>query len=167
MKVLGVAGWSGSGKTTLIERLLPLFAAQGLRVSVIKQTHHDVEVDRPGKDSWRHRMAGAGEVLLTGPRRWMLVGELRGAPEPTLEEHLRRLSPCDLVLVEGFKHTRLPKLEVRREALGKPWLYPDDDAFLAVASDLPPPAGQPAIRHLPLDDTAGIQHYILETLDLI
>lgn len=166
MKVLGIAGWSGSGKTTLIEALLPRFAERGLRVSVIKQTHHDFQVDQPGKDSWRHRMAGAGEVLLTGPRRWMLVGELRGAPEPGLDELLGRLSPCDLVLVEGFKHARLPKLEVWRAALGRPWLYPDDDRFLALASDRPPPPEQPAIRHLPLGDVAGIYGFILEFLDL-
>lgn len=162
MKVLGIAGWSGSGKTTLIEGLLPLCVAQGLKVAVIKQTHHDFEVDQPGKDSWRHRLAGAGEVLLTGPQRWMLINELRGAPEPPLEAHLARLSPCDLVLVEGFRHARLPKLEVWRAVLGKPWLHPDDPDFLAVAADQPPPAGSRPMRHLDLDDVAGILSFILE-----
>lgn len=161
-KVLGIAGWSGSGKTTLIERLLPLCVAQGLRVSVIKQTHHDFEVDQPGKDSWRHRMAGASEVLLTGPQRWMLIDELRGTPEPPLETHLARLSPCDLVLVEGFRHARLRKLEVWRAALDKPWLHPDDPNFLAVASDRPPPVSPRPIPHLVLDDVAGILRFILE-----
>lgn len=166
MKVLGIAGWSGSGKTTLIEKLLPLFIQRGLRVSVIKQTHHDFEADQPGKDSWRHRMAGAGEVLLTGPQRWMLVRELRGAPEPDLEAHLARLSPCDLVLVEGFKHARLAKMEVWRAALGKPWLHPEDDQFVAVAADRPPPPGPRPIAHLDLDDVAGIGRFIMETLEL-
>jgi molybdopterin-guanine dinucleotide biosynthesis adapter protein len=162
MKVLGFAGYSGSGKTTLIERLLPLFNADGLRVAVVKQSHHDVEVDTPGKDSWRHRQAGATEVLLTSPRRWMLVHELGAAPEPDLAEHLARLSPCDLVLVEGFRHADLPKIEVWRQANGKPWLHPDDPHILAVASDLPPPAS----RHLPLDEVRTIYEFILEHMEL-
>jgi molybdopterin-guanine dinucleotide biosynthesis protein B len=166
MKPLGIAGWSGSGKTTLIEGLLPLLIARGLQVSVIKQTHHDFQVDQPGKDSWRHRMAGAAQVLLTGPRRWMLVNELHDAPEPSLESHLARLSPCDLVLVEGFKHARLPKLEVWRRELGKPWLHPDDDQFLAVVADQPPPQGPRPLPYLPLDDVPGIAQFILEELNL-
>jgi len=162
MKILGFAGYSGSGKTTLIERLLPLFRADGLRVAVIKQSHHDVEVDRPGKDSWRHRQAGASEVLLTSPQRWMLVHELDGAPEPSLDEHLARLSPCDLVLVEGFRHGSQAKLEIHRSSLGQPWLYPDDPNVVAVLGDAPPAP----IRHFALDDIRGIYQFILDTMEL-
>lgn len=161
MIVLGFAGYSGSGKTTLIERLLPLFRADGLRVAVIKQSHHDVEVDRPGKDSWRHRQAGATEVLLASPKRWMLVHELDGAPEPDLAAHLVRLSPCDLCLVEGFRHGGHPKLEVHRDAPGQPWLYPDDPNILAVLGDAPPTP----MRHFSLDDIQGIHAYILTLME--
>jgi molybdopterin-guanine dinucleotide biosynthesis protein B len=161
MKVLGIAGYSGSGKTTLIEKLLPRLAAAGLVVSVIKQSHHDFEVDKPGKDSWRHRQAGAREILLTSPHRWMLVGELRGAPEPDLAGHLARLSPCDLVLVEGYKHADLAKIEVWRAANGKPWLHPDDPRYIAVAADEPPLGGLP---WLPLDDVGAISRFILDWL---
>jgi molybdopterin-guanine dinucleotide biosynthesis protein B len=157
MKVLGIAGYSGCGKTTLIERLLPQLASAGLAVSVIKQSHHDFEVDKPGKDSWRHRQAGAREVLLTSPHRWMLVGELRGAPEPELAAHVARLSPCDLVLVEGYKHADLAKIEVWRSANGKPWLHPDDSRFVAVVADAAPTGGLP---HFQMDDLTGITGFI-------
>lgn len=159
MKVLGIAGYSGGGKTTLIETLLPRLRAAGLRVAVIKQSHHDFEVDVPGKDSWRHRAAGAQEVLLTSPHRWMLVHELRGAPEPGLDEHLRRLSPCELVLVEGYKYADIPKLEVWRAANDRPWLHPDDANFIAVASDRAPPG---RIRHFPIDNIEAILAFIIE-----
>jgi molybdopterin-guanine dinucleotide biosynthesis protein B len=159
MKALGIAGYSGSGKTTLIEKLLPRLRAAGLRVSVIKQSHHDFEVDVPGKDTWRHRKAGAQEVLLTSPHRWMLVNELRGAPEPSLHEHLGRLSPCDLVLVEGYKHADIPKLEVWRAANGRAWLHPDDANFIAVAADQAPPGN---IEYLSIDDIEAILAFILE-----
>ncbi|MDD4880239.1 MAG: molybdopterin-guanine dinucleotide biosynthesis protein B [Gallionellaceae bacterium] len=162
MKVLGFAGYSGSGKTTLIERLLPLFRADGLRVAVIKQSHHDVEVDQPGKDSWRHRQAGASEVLLTSPQRWMLVHELDAAPEPGLAELLPRLSPCDLVLVEGFRHGDHTKLEVHRRELGKPWLHPDDPRIIAVLGDAP----AASITHFALDDIPAIYEFILQQLEL-
>lgn len=157
MNVLGIAGYSGSGKTTLIEALLPRLAAAGLTVSVVKQSHHDFEVDKPGKDSWRHRQAGAQEVLLTSPHRWMLVAELRGAREPDLADHLARLSPCDLVLVEGYKHADLPKIEVWRAANGKPRLHPDDPRFVALVADAPPLR---AIPHFALDDLAGVVDFI-------
>jgi molybdopterin-guanine dinucleotide biosynthesis protein B len=137
MKIFGFAGYSGSGKTTLIEKLVPLFTARGLKVSLIKQTHHDFDIDRPGKDSWRHRQAGCTEVLVTSVRRWALMHELREEKEPTLQEHLERLSPCDLVLVEGFKREAIPKLEVHRKAAGHPLLFPQDPHILAVASDGP------------------------------
>ncbi len=162
MNAFGIVGYSGSGKTTLIERLLPLLEARGLRVSVLKQSHHDFEIDVPGKDSWRHRAAGAHEVLVTSPHRWALVHELRGEAEPTLEAHLRHLSPCDLVLVEGFKRAAIPKLEVWREANARPWLHPGDPHILAAASDRAPQG----IRHLALDDAEGICDFILATLRL-
>lgn len=159
MKTLGLAGYSGSGKTTLIEALLPRLEAAGLAVSVIKQSHHDFEVDVPGKDSWRHRQAGAREVLLTSPHRWMLVRELRGEPEPDLAALLRRLSPCDLVLVEGFRHAALPKIEVWREANARPWLHVDDPHIIAVAADTEPSG---ALPHLNLNDAAAVAAFILE-----
>lgn len=162
MKLLGLAGYSGSGKTTLIESLLPLFKANALSVAVIKQSHHDVEVDKPGKDSWRHRQAGASEVLLTSPHRWMLVHELGTHAEPSLDDHLARLSPCSLVLVEGFRHGAHPKLEVHRDALGQPWLYPDDPHILAVIGD-PPPS---SISHFALDDIHGIYAFIVQQMAL-
>lgn len=164
MKTLGIAGYSGAGKTTLIEGLLPRLLAAGLSVSVLKQSHHDFEVDRPGKDSWRHRQAGAREVLLTSPHRWMLVHELAGEPEPDLAAHLARLSPCDLALVEGYRHADLPKIEVWRAANGQPWLHPSDSRCIALAADTTPPGG---LSRLPLpqfhpDDLDGIAAFILD-----
>ena len=137
--VLGIAGWSGSGKTTLLEYLLPQLTACGLRVNVIKHSHHDLVLEPAHKDSARLRAAGATEVLLTSPYRFALIHELRGAPEPTLAEQVARLSAADLALVEGFKREPIPKLEIHRPALGKPALYPDDADIVAVASDVPPP----------------------------
>ncbi|MDQ7989952.1 MAG: molybdopterin-guanine dinucleotide biosynthesis protein B [Candidatus Dactylopiibacterium sp.] len=142
-KVIGISGWSGAGKTTLIERLLPLLRARGLRVSLIKHTHHAFDLDQPGKDSWRFREAGAAEVLLAGERRWALMHELREAPEPSLAELLAHLAPCDLVLVEGFKSAGLDKIEVHRPALGKPLLHPQMPGVLALASDEPLSGGLP------------------------
>lgn len=159
MKTLGFAGYSGSGKTTLIEALLPRLAAEGISVSVIKQSHHDFEVDVPGKDSWRHRQAGAHEVLLTSPHRWMVVHELRGQPEPDLGAHIRRLSPCDLVLVEGFRHAALPKIEVWRSANDRSWLHPDDPHIIAVVSDTEPPGNLP---YLNLNDVPAVAAFITE-----
>jgi molybdopterin-guanine dinucleotide biosynthesis protein B len=159
MKVLGIAGYSSAGKTTLIEKLLPRLRAAGLRVAVIKQSHHDFEVDAVGKDSWRHRQAGANEVLLTSPYRWMLVHEQTSEPEPELSEHLARLSANDLVLVEGYKHAEIAKIEVWRAANGKPWLHPGDARFIAVAADQVPPG---ELEYLPLDDIEAILAFILE-----
>ncbi|WP_035626789.1 molybdopterin-guanine dinucleotide biosynthesis protein B [Herminiimonas sp. CN] len=138
-RILGIAGWSGSGKTTLLEYLLPQLAAQGLRVNVIKHSHHDLELEPPHKDSARLRAAGATEVLLSSPYRFALIHELRGAPEPALAEQVARMSAADLTLVEGFKREPIPKLEIHRPALGKPALYPDDMDIVAVASDSAPP----------------------------
>ena len=135
MKVFGFAGYSGSGKTTLIEQLIPRFVMEGLRVSVIKHAHHDFDIDRPGKDSYRHREAGATEVMLTAGNRWVLMHELRGGPEPDLPQQLAHLSPCDLVLVEGFKRQPIPKLEIHRKAAGTPLIFPGDPTVVAVATD--------------------------------
>jgi len=136
MRIFGFAGFSGSGKTTLIEKLVPLLVARGLRVSLIKHAHHAFDVDRPGKDSYRHREAGCREVLVSSSRRWALMHELRGVPEPALEELLGCLSTCDLVLVEGFKHDPIPKLEVHRSANAEAGLlFPHDPHIVAIATD--------------------------------
>ena len=163
MKVFGFAGWSGSGKTTLIEKLIPRFAGAGLRVSLIKHAHHTFDVDQPGKDSFRHRHAGAAEVLVTSSRRWVLMHELRGAREPTFEEQVKHLSPCDLVIVEGFKFAPIPKLEVWRAATGEGLLHPQDPHIVAVASDAKLETKLPL---LDLDDDAGIAAFILGHLKL-
>jgi molybdopterin-guanine dinucleotide biosynthesis protein B len=136
MRLFGFAGFSGSGKTTLIEKLIPRLVARGLRVSLIKHAHHAFDVDQPGKDSYRHREAGCGEVLVTSSRRWVLMHELRGAPEPSLLDLAGALSPCDLVLVEGFKREAIPKLEVHRAAnQGAEWIFPRDPHVVAIATD--------------------------------
>lgn len=136
MKIFGFAGYSGSGKTTLIEQLIPVFTQHGISVSLIKHAHHAFDVDQPGKDSYRHRKAGCAEVLVTSPRRWALIHELRGAPEPGLEDHVKRISPCDLLLIEGFKHERIPKLEVYRAGVAEPLIHPHDENIVAIASDV-------------------------------
>lgn len=161
MKVFGFAGYSGSGKTTLIEQLIPDFIARGLRVSLVKHAHHRFDVDQPGKDSWRHRQAGATEVMLSSSQRWALMHELRGAPEPTLAEQLGRLSPCDLVLVEGFKHAPIPKLEIFRPSLGHPPLHSRDRSVVAVAADEALSIDLPV---LDLNHPAAIADFILEYL---
>ena len=135
MKVIGFAGWSGAGKTTLLTRLIPHLIAKGFRVSTLKHAHHEFDVDVPGKDSWRHREAGAAEVLVSSGKRWALMHELRGADEPKLPELLARMSPVDLVIVEGFKRERHPKIEVYRAANGKPPLFPDDSHVVGLATD--------------------------------
>ena len=135
MRVIGFAGWSGAGKTTLLTRLIPHLIAKGLRVSTLKHAHHEFDVDVPGKDSWRHREAGAAEVLVSSGKRWALMHELRGADEPKLPELLARMSPVDLVIVEGFKRELHPKIEVYRAANGKPPLFPDDSHIVGLATD--------------------------------
>jgi molybdopterin-guanine dinucleotide biosynthesis protein B len=139
--VLGVIGSSGSGKTTLLTWLVAQLAGQGLRVNIIKHSHHDIELEPPQKDSARLRRAGAAEVMVASPYRVAIMQELRGADEPSLAEHLARLSPADLTLVEGYKWEPLPKLEVFRPSVGKPALYPDDAGIVAVASDIARPEG--------------------------
>jgi molybdopterin-guanine dinucleotide biosynthesis protein B len=150
-RAFGFAGWSGSGKTTLIEQLIPVLVARGLAVALVKHAHHDFDIDRPGKDSYRHRKAGAREVLVTSSARWALMHELGGAPELTLADALATLGPCDLVLVEGFKSAPLPKLEVYRPAVGKPLLHPQDPHIVAVATDDPAALSGAAVPVLSLD----------------
>jgi molybdopterin-guanine dinucleotide biosynthesis protein B len=138
-RVLGLVGWSGSGKTTLITKLIPLLSGRGLTVATLKHAHHAFDVDQPGKDSYEHRRAGACEVLVSSARRWVQMHEVGDAEEATLPELLARVSPCDLILVEGFKTARHAKLEVFRRANGKSPLHPQDDRILVVASDQPFP----------------------------
>jgi len=159
MKVFGFAGYSGSGKTTLIEQLIPRLVQRGLRVSLIKHAHHTFDVDQPGKDSYRHRHAGASEVLVTSSRRWVLMHELRGAPEPSFEEQIKHMSPCDLLLVEGFKFAPIPKLEVWRAETGEALLHPNDPHIVAVASDARVKTRLPL---LDLNDADGIASFVLK-----
>ncbi len=142
-RVLGLAGWSGAGKTTLLTRLIPLLVERGLRVATLKHAHHEFDVDTPGKDSYEHRRAGASEVIVASSRRWVQMHELSGDEEPTLACLLRRVSPCDLVLVEGYKRERHPKLEVYRAVVGKPPLHPADPRIVAVATDSLLPGAHP------------------------
>ena len=134
-RVLGIVGWSGSGKTTLITRLIPLLVKRGLRIATLKHAHHSFDVDKPGKDSYEHRKAGASEVIISSSQRWVQMHELGGDAEATFTQLLRRLSPCDLVLVEGYKSEKHAKIEVFRQAVGKDPLYPGDDHIVAIASD--------------------------------
>jgi molybdopterin-guanine dinucleotide biosynthesis protein B len=159
MKIFGIAGYSGSGKTTLIEKLIPVFTARGLRVSLIKHAHHRFDVDQPGKDSHRHRQAGCGEVLVTSSRRWALMHELRGAPEPTLHELIQHMSPCDLLLIEGFKHESVPKLEVHRSTVDEPWLFPHDPHIVAVAGNQ---RAETTLPQFDVDDVAAIAAFITQ-----
>jgi molybdopterin-guanine dinucleotide biosynthesis protein B len=154
MRVIGLAGWSGAGKTTLVLRLIPELARRGIAVSTIKHAHHAFEIDEPGKDSFEHRAAGAREVLVASERRFALIRELRDEPEPGLAELLRRLSPVDLVIVEGFKAKAHPKIEVHRAANGKPFLFPEVPNVVAIAADRPvPDAPVPVV---PLADIAAV-----------
>lgn len=163
MKIFGIAGWSGSGKTTLLEKLIPCLTAHGIRVSVIKHAHHGFDIDRPGKDSYRHREAGATEVLLSCTDRWALMHERRDEGEPTLEELVSHLSPCDLVLVEGFKQEPVPKIEVYRPENGKPPLHPERSDIIAVAADVALSASVPRFG---LDDAEGMARFIIQHLKL-
>ncbi|HEY8580399.1 MAG TPA: molybdopterin-guanine dinucleotide biosynthesis protein B [Beijerinckiaceae bacterium] len=163
MKIIGLAGWSGAGKTTALAAVIPRLVAAGLRVSTIKHAHHAFDVDTPGKDSWTHRQAGASEVLVASANRFALMHELRGAPEWTLPQLLDKLSPVDLVIVEGFKRSGHPKIEIHRAANGKPFLWPDDPDVVGLASDVAPPSGPgraPPPR-VPLDDAAALADMLL------
>jgi molybdopterin-guanine dinucleotide biosynthesis protein B len=158
MRVFGLAGWSGSGKTTLLTRLLPELIRGGFTVSTVKHAHHAFDLDQPGKDSWLHRQAGASEVMVASATRWALMHEHRGAAEPPLELLIDRMTPVDLLLVEGFKTGAHAKLEVHRPALGKPLLCRDDPHIVAVASDVAI-AGL-ALPLFALDDVAAIARFI-------
>ena len=165
MKILGISGWSGAGKTTLIVALLPRLRAHGLSVSTLKHAHHDVDLDVVGKDTWRHRQAGAHQVLLATPQRWALLHELRGAPEPSLPELLAELQPVDLVLIEGWKRGDYPKLEVWRPLDDAPPRFADDPSVIAVASSIPLDPqlyGRPALPILPLHDLDAISNFIAQ-----
>ncbi len=159
MRLIGFAGWSGSGKTTLLARLIPALVAQGRTVSTLKHAHHDFDIDQPGKDSHTHRLAeGATEILVGSARRWALIHELRGAAEPSLRDLLGHLGTVDIVLVEGFKRDDHPKIEVYRQAVGKPLLQADDPHIVGVATDaaldLPVPV-------LDLNDTDAVAAFVL------
>ena len=159
MRIFGLAGWSGSGKTTLMAALIPELVSRGITVSTLKHAHHAFDVDQPGKDSWRHRQAGAQEVMISSENRWALMHELRGAPEPAFEELVRRMSPVDLLLVEGFKRHPHPKIEVYRRSLGKPLLHPEDPLVVAIASDEMLPGL--TLPWLPLSDAGAVAAFIL------
>ncbi|MCS6892076.1 MAG: molybdopterin-guanine dinucleotide biosynthesis protein B [Rhodovarius sp.] len=157
MRIIGLAGWSGAGKTTLLKRLLPHLIERGLSVSTIKHAHHAFDVDKPGKDSWEHRQAGARQVLVASAQRWALMSELRGAPEPPLSALLAKLDPVDLVIVEGFKRDPHPKIEVHRAANGKPWLHGEVPGIVAVAADVP----QQALPQAHIDDIPAVADLVL------
>lgn len=161
MKVFGLAGWSNSGKTTLVRALLPELGRRGLSVSTIKHAHHDFDIDHPGKDSYEHRRAGAVEVMIASGHRWALMHELRGAEEPALPALLSRMAPVDLVLVEGFKHDPIPKLEIHRPAQGKAMLCPTDPHVVAVASDVADLALPRDLPLLSLTDVAAIADFVV------
>lgn len=154
MRVIGFAGWSGAGKTTLLTRLIPHFTARGCTVSTIKHAHHGFDLDRPGKDSFQHRQAGAREVLVASGQRWALLHEL-GADdeEPSLADLLSKMADVDVVIVEGFKTSTIRKLEIYRAANGKPMLHPDDPGVVAVATDVPLDTALPQVS---LDDIGAV-----------
>jgi molybdopterin-guanine dinucleotide biosynthesis protein B len=159
MRIIGLAGWSGSGKTTLLTKLIPRLTARGKRVSTLKHAHHAFDIDRPGKDSFQHRSAGATEVLVVSGTRWALMHELRGAPEPDLPELLSKLSEVDLVLIEGFKREAFPKLEIHRIENGKPLLHPEDPWIVAIACDTALP--QTKLPVVDLNDIDAIADLLL------
>lgn len=159
MKVIGFAGWSGSGKTTLVEQVVAILAQRGLAVSLIKHAHHRFDVDHEGKDSWRHRHAGCREVLISSGVRWSLMHELRGDPEMPLDALLAKLSPCDLVLVEGFKRAPIAKIEIHRAAVTEPLLFPHDPHIVAVATDT---RLDTALPQLDLNDAQAVADFVVD-----
>ena len=164
MKIFGLAGWSGSGKTTLIAKLMPEFVGRGFEVSTMKHAHHNFDIDEPGKDSYEHRVAGAKEVMISAANRWALMHELRGEEKPSVEELIGRMTPVDLLLVEGFKWHSHPKIEVHRPSVGKPLLQKDDKEIVAVASD-EEIAGLP-VPVLDINDSGTIADFIVKTCAL-
>ena len=163
MKIFGVTGWKNSGKTGLMERLITEFTARGLTVSSIKHAHHSFDIDHPGRDSYRHRDAGARQVLLASRNRWALMHELRDEDEPSLGDLLEQLSPVDLVLIEGYKRDRHPKIEAHRKETGQPLIAPEDETIVAVASDTSVTIDRPV---LDLNATASIANFIAQYLEL-
>lgn len=164
MKIFGLVGWSGSGKTTLVAKLLPELIGRGFGVSTMKHTHHNFDIDKKGKDSYEHRMAGATEVLITGAKRWAILHENRNAPEPSIDDLLARMEDVDLVLIEGFKSHGHQKMEVFRPAVGKPLLCSDDPTIVAVACDAHlPDIDLPVID---LEDIKAIADFIIGHLGL-
>jgi molybdopterin-guanine dinucleotide biosynthesis adapter protein len=160
MRIIGLAGWSGSGKTTLITKAIPRLIARGCRVSTLKHAHHGFDLDQPGKDSFMHRAAGATEVAISSAKRFAILHELREEPEWDLPALLSKLTPVDLVLVEGFKRDAFPKLEIHRAANGKPLLHPDDRHIVAIASDVALP--QAKVPVIGLDDIERIVDVLLK-----
>lgn len=163
MNVYGVVGWKNAGKTTLVERLVAEICERGFSVSTVKHTHHMVDVDKPGKDSHRHRQAGAHQVILSSSSRWALMTELRGTPEKPLSDLLQRLSPVDLVIVEGYKRDDHPKIEAWRAETGQPLIAPEDPTVRAVASNDRPETDKPVIG---LDDIPAIADFVLGDLGM-
>jgi len=159
-RVLGIVGWSGSGKTTLITKLIPVLAMRGIRVATLKHAHHAFDVDHPGKDSFEHRKAGACEVIISSSQRWVQMHELGNEPEATLADLLAKVAPCELILVEGFKTERHPKLEVYRHKVGKSPLHPGDGRIVAIASDeTSPSADVPVVN---LNDIAAVADLVCQ-----
>jgi molybdopterin-guanine dinucleotide biosynthesis protein B len=162
-KIIGFAGFSGSGKTTLLEQVIPLLRARGLRIAVLKHAHHKFDIDKPGKDSFRHREAGAGEVLVVSGFRWALMHELVDEAEPSLEELCGRLSPCDLVLVEGYKYSGIAKIEVYRCSTGHPHLFQDDANIIALATDC---INETSLTQLDINMPQQVTDFILDYFSL-
>lgn len=160
MRIIGLAGWSGSGKTTLIKKLIPTLIARGSSVSTLKHAHHGFDLDQPGKDSFFHRAAGATEVIISSARRWAILHELREEPEWDLPALVAKMSPVDLVLVEGFKRDAFPKLEIHRAANGKPLIHPDDPHIVAIAADIALP--QAKIPVIDLNNVEAIADLLLK-----
>jgi molybdopterin-guanine dinucleotide biosynthesis adapter protein len=166
MKIFGLTGWSGSGKTTLIRRLVPALIGRGLRVSTMKHAHHGFDMDKPGKDSYVHREAGAVEVMISSRNRWVLQHENREGPEPPMEELLRYMSPVDLVLIEGFKTYPHDKLEVYRAETGKPLMAADIPSIVAIATDVPDVV-RTALPVLDLNDAETIADFVIDRCGLL
>ena len=160
MRIIGLAGWSGSGKTTLITKLIPRLIARGVKISTLKHAHHGFDLDQPGKDSFFHRAAGATEVIISSARRWAILHELRAEPEWNLRDLVAKMSPVDLVLVEGFKRDVFPKLEIHRAANGKPLIHPEDAHIVAVASDTAVPEAKVPV--IDLNDIEAIADLLLK-----
>ena len=159
MRIIGLAGWSGSGKTTLITKLIPRVIARGILVSTLKHAHHGFDLDQPGKDSFFHRTAGATEVIISSAKRWAILHELREEPEWNLRSLVAKMSPVDLVLVEGFKRDAFPKLEIHRAANNKPLIHPEDPHIVAIASDIALP--QAKVPVIDLNDIETIADLLL------